>query len=225
MVSLYILVLLNRIMTKKLFYDDPYLTECDALVLRVDGAEVLLDKTIFFAFSGGQASDRGKINDINVKNAVVSDSDIIYALEREPDFKVGDSVHIVIDSARRMKLMRLHSAAHIVHFFFSEKTGIHELIGSNIDIEKARLDYAISEPVSALLPEIEEKMKKVTEAENEIKTYDENEKRVWFMVLDGKEIKYNCCGTHVRSTKEIGPVKLKRKNLGSGKERIEITLV
>ena len=38
----------------KLFWDDPYMTECDAKVVSIDGTKVKLDRTIFFAFSGGQ---------------------------------------------------------------------------------------------------------------------------------------------------------------------------
>jgi len=53
-------------MTKKLFWDNPYLTECDATVTSVNGTRVKLDQTIFFAFSGGQESDSGNIGEINV---------------------------------------------------------------------------------------------------------------------------------------------------------------
>src|SRR6266545_1733051 len=48
-------------MTRKLFYDDPYATECKARALAVNGDEVRLDQTVFFAFTGGQASDAGTI--------------------------------------------------------------------------------------------------------------------------------------------------------------------
>ena len=45
----------------KLFWRDPYLTSCDAIVTGVDGTRVNLDRTVAFAFSGGQASDVGTI--------------------------------------------------------------------------------------------------------------------------------------------------------------------
>jgi alanyl-tRNA synthetase len=56
-------------MTKKLFWEDPYMTECTAKVTSVEGRKVKLDQTIFFAFCGGQESDKGTIGGINVLTA------------------------------------------------------------------------------------------------------------------------------------------------------------
>lgn len=211
------------LMTKKLFYQDPYKTECEAIVLNVMGPEVTLDQTCFFAFSGGQASDSGSINDIPVKQAIASGDDIVYVLEQVPSFKEGDKVIVKIDENKRRKLMRLHSAAHIIYFLFAEKTGIKKLIGSNIEENKARLDFQYPEPIVDMLPKVEEKASQIFSQDIEIKTFpegnDEN-RRLW----ECKEWKCPCGGTHVKSTKEIGKVQLKRKNIGSGKERIEITL-
>ena len=211
-------------MTKKLFWEDPYKTECEATVLIINGKEVILDQTIFFAFSGGQESDSGSINDIPVKEAIKSGNDIIYVLEDEPNFKEGDKVIVKIDWEKRYKIMRLHSAAHIIYFLFAEKIGVKKLIGSNITKEKARLDYEYPEPITNILPEIEEKANELFSRDVEIKTYpDENDKnKRWWECMNWK---MPCGGTHVKSTKEIGKVKLKRKNIGSGKERIEIYLL
>jgi len=210
-------------MVKKLFNEDPYQTECEATVVSMMGPEINVDQTVFFAFSGGQASDSGTINEIPVTEATASGDDIVYVLEEIPSFKEGDKVIVKIDENKRNKIMRLHSAAHVVHFLFAEKTGINKLIGSNIEENKARLDYESSEPISEILPEIEQKADELFSQDIEIKTYAEEEnsdKRVW----ECKEWKCPCGGTHVKSTKEISKVNLKRKNIGSGKERIEITL-
>ena len=69
--------------TKKLFWDDPYMKECEAEVLKVENDKVALDQTIFYAFSGGQASDSGTIADIPVKEAIAGD-DFVYTLEQTP---------------------------------------------------------------------------------------------------------------------------------------------
>lgn len=210
-------------MTKKLFHDDPYLKECEAEVTGFMGSEIVLDQTVIFAFSGGQASDSGTVNGIPIKEVIVSGEDIVHVLDSVPEFREGDKVKVKLDWGKRYKLMRLHSAAHIVHFIFAEKTSIKKLIGSNIEENKARLDYESSEPISEMLSEIEEKANELFSQDVEIKTYpDESEanKRWW----ECKEWKAPCGGTHVKSTKEIGKIHLKRKNIGSGKERIEITL-
>lgn len=212
-------------MTKRLFYDYPYATECRARILRVQENEILLDRTVFFAFSGGQASDVGTINGIPVANAIACGDDIVYIMEKKPALSVGDEVIVSIDKERRTKLMRLHSAAHIVHFLFEKKTCVSKLIGSNIDVDKARLDYAFPESVAPLLAEIEESANTLCRQNLEIKRYNDEKTRKWFCSTPLGDIACNCSGTHVSRTSEISVVKLKRKNLGAGKERIEITLV
>ncbi|PIY59962.1 alanyl-tRNA editing protein, partial [Candidatus Woesearchaeota archaeon CG_4_10_14_0_8_um_filter_47_5] len=61
-------------MTQKLFWQDPYQTECTARVTSLENTgetiKVKLDQTIFFAFSGGQESDNGTIGEVPVVNAV-----------------------------------------------------------------------------------------------------------------------------------------------------------
>ena len=213
---------------KKLFWDDPYLTECTAKVSSIEGNRVKLDQSMFFAFSGGQASDFGTINGVNVIEAVKEGDkesiiDITYVLEKEPNFKVGDEVEVKIDKERRDKIRNLHSAAHLVWYFVEEKLGKLKSIGSNVSVDKSRLDYLLDEPISEHLPEIEEKLNKFIEEDHEIITKEDEEKPDlrWWICGDWK---MPCGGTHVKSTKEIGLIKLKRKNIGAGKERIEVTL-
>jgi len=212
-------------MVIKLFWKDPYMKECYAKVTAIEGNKVWLDQTIFFAFSGGQASDKGAINNINVLEAVKQNEDeIYYVLEKEPNFAVGDNVKVDIEWDYRYKIMKLHSAAHIVYYFFIEKAGKQKVIGSNISIDKARLDFAYNESVSSLLPEIEEKTMEAIKQGIDIRTFEDEKdpsRRLWQC---GKWL-MPCGGTHVKNTKEIGQIKLKRKNIGAGKERIEIILV
>lgn len=211
-------------MTKLLFYEDQYKTECQATVESINGNEIVLDQTIAFAFSGGQASDSGTINGIQIKEAKKNEDKIIYVLESEPNFSIGETVKVKIDPIKRNKIMRLHSAIHIIHLFLEEKIGKKEQIGSNIDETKGRIDYDYPEPISKLLPELEAKANKLISDGLEIKTfYDEHEEgKRWWVCNDWH---MPCGGTHPRNTKEIGQIKLKRKNIGAGKERIEAYLV
>jgi alanyl-tRNA synthetase len=118
----------------------------------------------------------------------------------------------------------LHSAAHIIHFIFAEKTGINKLIGSNIEENKARLDYEYSNSITEMLSDIEKEANIIFSQDIKIKTFpdSENENKRWWTC---GEWKCPCGGTHIKSTKEIGKVQLKRKNCGSGKERIEIVCI
>lgn len=210
--------------TNRLFWEDPYQDKCEANVVKINNNEIVLDQTVFYAFSGGQASDVGTINDIPITEARKAGKDIIYILESPPEFNEGDKVNIKIDWDNRYRLMKLHAASHIIYFIFQEKTGIKKLIGSNVTKDKGRLDYEHPESISELLPEIESKANEVFTQNAEIKVYpDEADpgKRWW----ECMGWKVPCGGTHVKNTNEIGNIRLKRKNIGSGKERIEIYLL
>ena len=76
-----------------------------------------MDQTCFYARGGGQAADTGEIQGLRVVD-VESDeaSDIVHVLENDAPFRTGDRVHGRIDWDRRYRIMRLHSAAHIVYY-------------------------------------------------------------------------------------------------------------
>ncbi len=215
-------------MTQKLFWADPYQTECAATVTEINGNKVKLNQTIFFAFSGGQESDQGTIGGIKVLEAVKQGDkeniiDIEYELEKEPDFNVGDEVEVKIDEKRREKLRKLHSAAHIVYYFVIEKLGKLKIIGSHIAAEKARIDFVYDKPLNDVLPDIQERVNKFLLENHALIIRDDEQKpdlRWWTC----EEWKMPCGGTHPKSTGEIGNLELQRKNIGSGKERIEIRL-
>ncbi len=215
-------------MTTKLFWQDPYLTECSAAVTEISGNKVKLDRTIFFAFSGGQASDEGTIGGINVTEAVKQGDkeniiDIEYTLEKEPSFKVGDIVTIKINSERRQKLRNLHSAAHILYYLSQEFIGKVKIVGSNIAPEKARMDFLYEQPLNDIILKLEAKMNTFISEGHQIVMENDEEKpdlRWWTC----GEWRMPCGGTHVKLAGEIGPVTLKRVNIGKGKERIEIYL-
>ncbi|MFQ5620978.1 MAG: alanine--tRNA ligase-related protein [Candidatus Nanoarchaeia archaeon] len=213
---------------KKLFWDDPYQTECKAKVVAIDGNHVKLDQTVFYAFSGGQASDEGTIGGIKIINAVKQGDkeDIIgidYELETTPNFKVGDEVEVKIDEQRRTNLRNLHSATHIAYYIAEEMLGKLKIIGSNVSPNKGRIDLAIDEPLTEKIQELNKKLNRFLSEDHEIIMVPDDNKpdTKWWTCNSWK---MPCGGTHVKSTKEIGRVKLKRKNMGAGKERIEITL-
>ena len=209
--------------TRKLFRYDPMLEECDAQVTSVDGNKLTLDQTVLFAFAGGQASDTGTIGGIPTLEAAVEGDEIVYTLESEPGFSKGDTVRVKLDMGRRKTIMRLHSAAHLVYCLFNQLNDTPKLIGSNVSLGKSRLDYEYPESIKPQLPELEEKVNEFFSLDTPIRTFpdEKNPGKWWWECGDWK---IPCGGTHVSSAREIGPVKLKRRNIGAGKERIEITL-
>src|SRR3989338_1254848 len=210
-------------MVEKVFWQDPYKTELDAVVTRAHGNSIWVDKTIFFAFYGGQASDKGTFNNINVVEAVKEEDtdDIHYVLESNP-FKPGDRIHMTIDAEHRMRIMRLHGAAHVVDYFVLPKLGNPETIGSNVHEDKARLDFAYTESIAPMMAELQKEIDVVLSEPHAISVRGgSDDLRHWIC----EEIDLPCGGTHLKNTAEIGEIKLRRKNIGAGKERIEITLL
>ena len=207
--------------TKLLFYEDAYLREAKARVVKIEDNVVWLDQTIFFAESGGQESDQGFINSIRVVD--VRPEDFGHILSEKPNFNVGDEVKLVLDWDRRYRMMRLHTAAHLVSIAVEEIIGRLEIIGSHVSPEKSRLDYAFDGRISDYFDDIMKFLKPYLEKPYNIVIYRKPEDphiRIWRM--DRWEIP--CSGLHVRSTTEVGDIRLKRRNLGKGKERIEIYL-
>ena len=120
--------------------------------------------------------------------------------------------------------MRLHSASHIMEYFLLEHYGPLKRIGSTVDNRKDKSDYIYE---GRLMPEdlkaVENNINQfLSEKHNIIVTKDPEKPnlRIWKC----EKLIENCGGTHVRNTDEIGPIRLKRKNTGKGRERVETYL-
>ncbi|KZE72637.1 alanyl-tRNA editing protein [Paenibacillus elgii] len=209
-------------MVEKVFWTNPYLTELNTRVTSANGDDITVEQTIFYAFSGGQESDSGMIGGFSVKKARKDGQEIIYTLEERHGLKVGNQVTMTIDWDRRYRLMRLHFAAEVIlelaykHLEGIEKTGAH------IAQDKARIDFLWHENISQSFPFIEKESRKIIEANLDIVSAfsdEENERRYW--EVNGFS-RVPCGGTHLKKTGEVGEIKLKRNNIGKGKERIEI---
>ena len=210
-------------MTIKRFWDDPYLSKLATRISAVDGPWVCLVETIFFPFSGGQERDTGSIAGHEVLEVKTCGREIFYRLADGHGLEPGEPVEVRIDWPRRYRLMRLHFAAELVLELVYHKLGA-EKIGAHIAQEKARIDFLWPESISPLLAEIEAEVDGVVREDREIRSAFSdvrNQRRYW--EIPGLA-KVPCGGTHLRRTGEIGAIRLKRKNVGKGKERVEILL-
>ena len=211
-------------MTFRQFWADPYQSRQRTRIATVAGDRVTLESTIFFALSGGQESDSGTISGVSVLAATKDGREIFYTLPVQHGLAPGQEVEVAIDWPRRYRLMRLHFAAEIVLELFLKVLPGVERIGSHIAQDKSRIDFAWAENISPLLPEIVAQANAIVAADLEIRTgFDDepNQRRFW--EIDGFS-RVSCGGTHVRRTGEVGPIRLKRNNIGKGKERVEIFL-
>lgn len=109
--------------TEAVFRDDPYAAETDATVVAItENGGIILNRTIFYATSGGQPGDTGRLvrpdgSTIDISGAVTGETkDEIIHLPRDgqPSPEVGEELRIAIDWSRRLKLMRMHTACHLL---------------------------------------------------------------------------------------------------------------
>ena len=209
---------------KKIFWDNPYLTEIEAMVVSVNGSVITLNQTIVFAFSGGQQSDTGTIGGFQIHEAKKDGKEIYYTLEENHNLKPNQQVLVKIDWDKRYRLMRLHFAAELVLEFVYQGYNHPEKIGANITVDKARVDFFWNGNISVIFPEIIKKINLLIDLNMDIvSAFEEKEMERRYWQIDGFA-KVPCGGTHLKKTGEIGTISLKRNNLGSGKERIEIYL-
>lgn len=211
-------------MTVKAFWENPYQTIHDTEVATVNGNEVTVRATIFYAFSGGQESDQGTIAGYPVLEARKNGLEIVYTLPEGHGLELGQPVRMGIDWIRRYRLMRLHFAAELVLELFKRALPGVEKVGAHIAQEKARIDFALLESISPWLPKIATEANSVIASDLELRSAfedEQNERRFW--EIEGFS-RVPCGGTHVKRTGEVGPIALKRNSIGRGKERVEIQL-
>lgn len=128
-------------MTQKLYLDDPTLKSFDAKVVAVLPNGVALDRTAFYAMSGGQAGDIGILNDVPVTDTIKDKENpehVIHVVAHPEKFSVGQSVKGQIDWARRWNHMRMHTALHLLCSLIKG-----DVTGGAVNADKSRLDFNI----------------------------------------------------------------------------------
>jgi len=233
-------------MTEFVYREDSYLQTLPATVTAVtpEGG-IVLDRTIFYATSGGQPNDQGRIEwdggVVELSGVVHPDGDKT-AITHLPVTEVhglrpGQSVNLVLDFDRRYKLMRMHTALHLLSVVFP-----FPVTGGSIGEDKGRLDFDMPE-VPEDLQALEDELNRlvagnhpvsaewITDAEMEqnanlIKTMKVKppmgQGRVRLIRIGDVDLQ-PCGGTHVKNTSEIGPLKLgKIEKKGAQNRRVSL---
>lgn len=232
--------------TRRLFHEDPYAVSARAKVLGVMGKHVVLDSTIMYPWAGGQDHDTGYIRAGDravpvVYVGKVGDA-IVHVLAEELGEGAGAEVEMVIDWERRYRLMRHHTATHVVLAAARKLLGDHVWqAGAEKTVEKARLDITHHKALSEEeVREIEDLANRIVssrielnfrmmgkfeaEAEYGLKIYQGG--AIYSPVLRIVEIPgwdaQACFGTHLRNTVEIGAIKItKAERIQDGVIRLE----
>ncbi len=236
-------------MTENLYQLDSYLKEFEAKIIEINEEEnsVVLDKSVFFPGGGGQPCDKGKLiseskeyNVAKVKKA----GDIVHHFIEGVLPELGNIVHGKIDWERRYKLMRTHTACHILCgvVWRDYKASV---TGGNMEPLRGRLDFEFESLKAEFVKEIESKLNEEVQNARDVKI-NLLPREEAFKIPDLIRTKINLLpealetirtieivgldlqadgGTHVANTKEVGRIKiLKHKSKGKINKRIEIGL-
>ena len=227
----------SAVRTVKLYYEDAYRTEFDAVILTArkteeEGAgavlDVVLDRTCFFPEEGGQSPDRGVLAGLEVTDVQILDGDIHHFLayphqlpggEIPEMLSPGRKVEGQIDWAYRFSNMQQHSGEHLFSGIVHQRYGF-ENVGFHLGAGEVTLDFDGVIPAEDL-PEIEREANRAVWSNLpsvvRMTTYEERQDLVYRSKLDLKgEVRIvtfpgidscACCAPHVRRTGEIGIVK------------------
>ncbi len=227
----------------KLFLDDAYAQSSEGIVLSVLPTGVVLDRSVFYARSGGQPGDMGRLTwpggEAVVAEAIKGEGDtVILPLAGEPPAP-GTPVTATIDWPRRFAHMQMHTALHLLCSLIPGAA----VTGGQIGAEKSRLDFDLPDKPEPAA--IEAGLAALIAADHPVTTewvdesvLDTNPGLVRTLSVQpprgtgrlrlvriGTVDLQPCGGTHVAHTGEIGPIKVaKIENKGRQNRRITLTL-
>jgi misacylated tRNA(Ala) deacylase len=240
-------------MTELLYQTDAYLKEFIAQVTAVEGGAVALDRTAFYATGGGQPHDIGTLSEIAADgqsggrswqvSEVRKQGDLVWhTLQGDGLPDVGAQLRGAVDWARRHKLMRTHTALHLLCGVVFRDYGAL-VTGGNMDTDEGRLDFelrdftpelaqqivdAVNAEIAAARP-VEVKILPREEAfqipdliRTKINLLPEGITQVRTVNIVGLDLQADG-GTHVANTREVGRVTLlKTRSKGANNKRIVI---
>jgi alanyl-tRNA synthetase len=227
---------------------EPEVRAFDSEVSRVDGRDVVLAETYFYAESGGQPADCGTVDGVEVVDVQKRDGDVVHTLAEPPAFEAGETVTGVVDDDFRTYCMRAHTASHALYGAGRRLLDDLGYGGFNIDERKVRVDFTTSTDIDdETLLELERLTNRAVwdsrdvsweqvpveeaTAREDVAFNTRTEEGVMadadtvrVVTVDGWDVAA-CGGTHVSNTREIGPVTvLDRSNPGEGLTRVEFAV-
>lgn len=234
-------------MSGALYLEDSYLRECEAEVLSVkDGRHVVLDRTPFYPKGGGQPHDTGTLirDDEEFKVVFVGkvEGKISHEVDR-PGLEEGDKVLCVLDWDRRYKLMRMHTAAHLLASMMHREIGAL-ITGNQLGEDKTRFDFNVESFDKEKFEDAVRKANDALDQDLELRVYSlpreeamgiegvvklanalpPSIKVLRIVEIPGIDVQADG-GTHVRNLNEVGRISIiKIENKGTHNRRIYFTL-
>lgn len=222
--------------TKPAFLDDAYLTACESKVVGInERGGIILDQTNFYATSGGQPGDSGKLertdgSTIQIATTVNGETKqeiILVPQEEERLPEVGETLVGHIDWERRYKFMQMHTACHLLSVVCP-----YPITGAAVNINDSRIDFDLSEAL-VTKEEVSEKLMALVNANHRVYTkwITEAELDADPSIIRSKNVRpprglgqirvvcigesacidsQPCGGTHVTETAEIGDIHISK---------------
>lgn len=230
-------------MTELLYLDDSYLKEIEAEVIECVDGKVVLDRTIFYPTGGGQPHDEGYIDNRKVIDVYKEGDKVIHLIQGLP---VQGKVLARIDWERRYKLMRMHTAAHVLAGGVMYGKYGAKITGNQLDIDISRFDFNIENFDRNLMEKAVELANQIIAEGRDVKVYyiskEEAKSRpelvklyrsdfldkldkVRIVEIEGVDIQADG-GTHVKNLKEVGQIEIvKMENKGKSNRRVYFRLI
>ena len=229
----------ENILTKRLYYQDSYLKEFKAKVLKkikIDNRPaVVLDESAFYPTSGGQPYDVGVIQDVPVVEVVEENDDIIHILKKELKEEINSEVIGKINWERRFDHMQQHLGQHILSGALMEIYGA-ETVSFHLGEKVCTLDIAKKKMTEEEVEKTEECANEIIFDNRSVKCYfveeEEELKRLNLRKMPHRKGKIRiievenfdlsaCGGTHCRTTGEVGLIKITKWEKRGEKIRLE----
>ena len=229
-------------MVELLYLDDSYLKEFEAEVLEASDNWIVLDRTAFYPGGGGQPSDTGmiKFGEKEVKVVDMKRENAAHVIDGELP-EIGEKIKGIIDWDRRYKIMRTHTAVHVISGVAFRNFGV-KITGNQLYPGRARVDSSFENLTREIVSEIIDGSNEVIEKDLKVKAYylskEEFMNAPELMRVNPKLYdKYDKIrvveienfdaqadgGTHVRSLKEIGKIVLEKyESKGKRNKRIYV---
>ena len=213
-------------MTRKLYYEDLYARDFDATITDIqensEGKfEIILDQTLFFPSGGGQPCDLGFINDAQVLDVFERGENIVHVLAQKPASDSAQKIHGTLDWNRRFEFMQQHLGEHIfagcLYNLHKLHTARMRIEGENVSLDlDIHADWDIMKesetlaneviwkniPVEILYPSMDEIKQFARKLPPEKSTQP-------IRIVKIPDVDYvPCCGVHVKSTGEVGVIKV-----------------
>ena len=228
-----------------LCYVDSYLRECKSKVQDLNDHGVILDQTVFYPGGGGQPSDHGKLiwekNEYLVKGLKRIDGQLVHLIDGDKP-EINSEVLSIIDWNKRYKLMRTHTALHILCGVIWRDYSA-SVTGGDMKPLSGRMDFELEEMSVDFSKEVEEKVNVEVSEKRDIKVYQlpreeafqipdlirtkinllpEGIKFVRIVDIKGLDLQADG-GTHVNNTSEVGYIKMTgHESKGKSNKRLRI---